>query len=210
MEDIQIRQINKGDLKDARRFAAEGMNMSNYVSNKLELYLYSLYILYLELSKSTVALGAYYKGKLVGFLFARFKGEALIFKDWKYSLLVGLGEKIINLSAQSQMAEMYDKANKEMFDRLTNENPDGEITFFATDPKLNGRGVGSRLLKALEDHRRGRLVYLYTDSECNYPFYLKRGFNIFDSKEILMEAPDGELPLTCYIMTKKFIEDEDR
>lgn len=173
MGDIQIRQIDKGDLKYARKFAAEGMNMTNYVSNKLELYLYSLYVLYLELSKSTVALGAYYKGKLVGFLFARFKGETPIFKNWKYSFITSLGEKIINLSPQNEMAEMYD--------RLTNEKPDGEITFFAANPKLSGRGVGSRLLKVLEDHRRGRLVYLYTDSECNYPFYLKRGFNIFDS-----------------------------
>ena len=58
----------KKDFNKARKFAIEGMNLNWYTSNKLELYLYSKYFWYLEISKATKALGAYIDNELVGVL----------------------------------------------------------------------------------------------------------------------------------------------
>lgn len=203
MEKIQIRQIRKKDLNQARKFAVDGMNLSQYISNKMELYLYSKYVLYLELSKSTITLGAYLGDQLVGFLFARFKGESPVFDNWGQKFYVRLAEKLIALSGHEEKANTYDQANKEMFTKFSAVQPDGEITFFAVDPELKGKRIGSFLLSELEHHQQGKQVYLYTDSMCNYPFYLKKGFEIFDDKDIVMPSGNRDIALTCYLMYKK-------
>ena len=57
-----------------------------------------------------------------------------------------------------------------------NNKVDGEINFFAVDPTIKGKGIGSLLLKELEKQEKDKLIYLYTDSGSTYQFYLHRGF----------------------------------
>ena len=59
-----------------------------------------------------------------------------------------------------------------------NNDPDGEIRFFAVDPNLKGKGIGTLLLKHLENIEKGKKVFLYTDSGCIISF-----MNIGDLKE---------------------------
>ena len=146
MDTIEIKQISINDLEQARKFAEQGMHLDWYVNNSLELFLYSKYVLYLELSKSTVALGAYLGERLVGFLFARFKNE---------------------------------------------------------DPELKGKRIGTLLLEKLVSLKRGKTIYLYTDSGSTYQFYLHRGFEIFSQKEVNMTVNKKEITLTCFLMYKQ-------
>lgn len=206
MDSIQIKEIKPTDLKQARKFAAEGMNLFWYVSNQLELYFYSRYVLYHELSKSTIALGAYSGDRLVGFIFARFKNEPVIFKSlWSFwhKVFEGMVSIGIKLAGYTKSSNTYDIANKEMFDNFLPQKPDGEITFFAVDPTLKGKKIGSRLLEKLESENKGKLIYLYTDTGSTYQFYLHRGFEIFEERELLIPTKKSNVKLTCFLMSKK-------
>jgi hypothetical protein len=86
--DIEIRQIKKNDFNIARKFAIEGMHLSWYASNKFELYIYSKYFWYLEISKATKALGAYMENKLVGILLTDIKNVSKLYKSMWYRLFV--------------------------------------------------------------------------------------------------------------------------
>ena len=64
---------------------------------------------------------------------------------------------------------IYMEANKDIFNEFKkNNDPDGEIRFFAVDPNLKGKGIGTLLLKHLENIEKGKKVFLYTDSSCTY------------------------------------------
>lgn len=73
------------------------------------------------------------------------------------------------------------------------------MIFLAADPDNSRKGVGSLLLEELERRESGKEIFLYTDSNCTYQFYEKRGFERAAEKEILMELPDGDAPLICII-----------
>ena len=66
--DIIIKQLRKKDFNSARKFAIEGMHLTWYTKNKFELYFYSKYFWYLEISRATRAFGAYLGDNLVGVL----------------------------------------------------------------------------------------------------------------------------------------------
>ena len=203
MDKIKIRRIDVSDLKKARKFAATGMHLNRYVNNSFELYLYSKYVLYLELSKSTLALGAYMGKQLVGFLFAQFENEAAAIHSWRQQLFVSIGSSVIQLSGHNENSTAYDKANREMFQAFSKQKYDGEITFFAVDPELNGKGIGTLLLEELRAQKSGKTIYLYTDSGSTYQFYLHRGFEIFKQKKITINTVKKELELTCFLMSKR-------
>lgn len=179
------------------------MHLSWYVSNQLELYLYSKYVLELELSKSTLALGAYDKGRLVGFLFAQFKNEPKVWTSWPQQLFLKAADKIIDWAGYRDTSDVYDQANQEMLANFTPQQPDGELTFFAVDPRLTGKKIGTRLLARLEEMKRGQLIYLYTDSGSTYQFYLRRGFEVFEQRELELPTATGKVPLTCFLMSRK-------
>ncbi len=208
MTHIEIKQIRLKDLNKARRFAVDGMHLSRYVNNKIELYLYSKYVVYLEFSKSTTVLGAYLDNKLVGFLFCRFKDKPAIYTPRRYKIYCKLFSKLMDFFGYQSANSLYDNANKEMLERfmVNNNNPDGEITFFAVDSKIKGKGIGTLLLNNLIKRNKNKLVYLFSDSGSTYQFYLHRGFEESGKKEVTIPFSKGkEVPLTCYLFSKKLL-----
>ena len=98
---------------------------------------------------------------------------------------------------------MYAQANREMFARYRETHtPDGEITFFAVDPRLEGQGVGTLLLGELARREKGKQFYLYTDSGCTYQFYDRRGFERAGERGIVMELGGKRVPLRCFLYCK--------
>jgi GNAT superfamily N-acetyltransferase len=141
--------------------------------------------------------------KLVGILLADMNNEPEIFKSIKYKLFTGIIGFIIN-SFYKNASNTYDKANATMLEYFKSEyNPDGEINFFAVDPDMNGRGIGTLLLNELEKQEKGKLVYLYTDSGSIYQFYIHRGFNESSKTDIKLEINKKEIDLTCYLFSKR-------
>lgn len=98
----------------------------------------------------------------------------------------------------------YNNANKEMIASFKQEHqPDGEINFFGVDPKINGKGIGSKLLDALEKKEKGKLLYLYIDSGCTYQFYEHRGFERIAERAIILSIHGKDIPLTSFLYSKR-------
>lgn len=55
------------------------------------------------------------------------------------------------------------------------------------DPEFQGMGIGSKFLEYWEGYireRGGREIVFFTNSRKNLEFYLKRGYEVFDEREI--------------------------
>lgn len=204
MTKIQIKEFNPTDLEKVRQFATTGMQFDKYIENKFALYFYGKIVAEMELKNSTIALGAYLENKLVGFIFARVNFQRLKYSTLKRNLTVNLGNKLINLFDNDDMAKTYDQANQRMLKQFMKNKPDGEITFFAVDSNIKHQGIGTQLLEALENKLQNQLIYVFTDSNCDYQFYLKRGFKIFDQIDVTLDEKDST-PLTCFLLYKNIL-----
>lgn len=202
MNEIKIKEFDTKDLEKVRQFAVTGMKFDKYVENKFALYFYSKIVAEMELKNSTIALGAYLEDRLVGFIFARINFQKLKYSNLKRDLTVNFGNKLINLFDNDDMAITYDKANQTMLRKFMKNKPNGEITFFAVDSTIKHHGIGTHLLKALENKLHDHLIYVFTDSNCDYQFYLKKGFEVFDQVDVTLDSND-QTPLTCFLLYKK-------
>lgn len=201
---IVIKQLRKQDFNRAGEFAIEGMHLSWYATNKIELYLYSKYFWYLEITKATKAIGAYMDDRLVGVLLADMKDEPKIFTSTFYNAFIKVVIFFINLFYKN-VSSVYDKANIQMLKEFKeSNNPDGEINYFAVDPDIKGKGIGTLLLNELEKYAKGKLIYLYTDSGSTYQFYQHRGFKEAVKRSIILEIHKREIPLNCFLFCKLF------
>ncbi len=200
--DVKIEPLRKKDFNAAREFATEGMNLDWFTNNDRELYVYSRHYFYYELIKATVALGAYDGDTLVGFLLADMNDQPKVFRSFRYRLFVRIVTFIID-SAYKDASVPYDEANEEMVGAYKASHPlDGELSFFAVDPKAMGNGIGTLLLNELASLHKGKHIYLFTDSGCTYSFYPRRGFAEVGRKEITLNNHGKVTPLTCFLFSK--------
>lgn len=201
--EITIKNLAKRDFSKVIDFAIEGMNFNRYVDNKLALRLYGRYFLYLELERATQVIAAYIGNKLVGILMADMKNKSKSFSSFWRSLYVKVFKSIMAIAVKGG-ADIYDEANKVMLGKyLKSAKPDGEICFLAADPTIQGKGIGTQLLNELTKREKGKLIYLYTDSNCTYQFYENKGFERSEEQEIKMELGWKTVPLTCLLYSKQ-------
>ena len=197
---ILIKQLNKKDFNAIRKFAVTGMNLEWYTNNKLETFLYSHYMFSLELMKATKAIGAYIDNRPVGVLLVNIFGDIKVYESFWRNLFIKLGNLIMMLYEASNV---YGKINKELLaDFMKTHKPDGELNFFVVDPEITGKGIGSLLLKQLEQDENGKLIYLYSDSGATHEFYLRRGFQESGKHEAILKRNSKEVFLTCYLYSK--------
>ncbi|MCR4611083.1 MAG: GNAT family N-acetyltransferase [Lachnospiraceae bacterium] len=200
---IRIRELRKKDYQKACDFAQVGMHFEWFVKNKFLLKLYTKSFWYEELNQATRAYGAYIGDRFVGVLLAEVKGEPKRYYSKlqsAYIRIVKLIEKIFAGGAE----DPYDLANQRMYrSYCKNNSPDVQICFLAADPNCKIRGIGSKLLSALESDLAGKQIYLYTDNSCTYQFYEKRGFTREENRDILIKYGKKEIPLQCFLYSKK-------
>ena len=198
--DIIVKKLDKKDFNAVRKFAITGMNLEWYTTNKLETYLYSQYMLSLELMKATKALGAYIDDRPVGVLLACMTGEKKLYTSLWRRLFVCFGNFIMKFYEASNV---YMKFNKQMLTEFkTTHKPDGELNFFVVDPDITGKGIGSILLNQLEQEETGKLIYLYSDSGATHEFYIRRGFQESGKREAILKRHNKEVLLTSYLYSK--------
>ena len=77
------------------------------------------------------------------------------------------------------------------------------ILFFAVNPAVQAKGIGSRLLGELEQREKGKTLYLYTDDACTYSFYERRGFTRSGEKDIVLDFKSQKVPLKCFLYSKR-------
>jgi len=200
--DIVIKQLAKKDFNHARKFAIKGMHLDWYTNNKVELYLYSKYFWSLEIDKATNAYGAYLGDKLVGVLLADMVKAKQLFPSWQRKVFIKFSQWIVG-KFYGKMSGQYDQVNIEMLAEYQKTHIiDGELNFFAVDPNILGKGLGTQLLERFNTEESGKSIYLYTDSGSTYQFYFHRGFSIAGQREVTLEKGDKIVPLTCYLLTK--------
>lgn len=200
--DIVIQPLRKKDFTAARRFAIDGMHLNWYAREGLEMYLYSKYFWCLEISRATRALGAFMGDALVGLLLVDINSQPKVFNSFWYRLFVRFASFIINIGYKDA-SSAYDNANKEILEAYKkNHVTDGELNFFAVDPSIKGKGLGTLLLNELERLEKGKHIYLFTDSGSTYQFYSHRGFDEVGRKDIELEIHGKEVPLTCLLFSK--------
>lgn len=201
--DIVIRNIEKKDFSIIRKFASQGMQFNMYTENRAELYFYSKYFWYLELNRATQVLAAYMEDRLAGVLLADMKGEPKAAVSLWRKFYVGFVEWVMRIGYKGA-EDTYDKANQEMLAQFkTKYQPDGELNFFAVDPALNGKGIGSKLLNELERRETGKLIYLFTNTGCAYRFYDRKGFERSDIRKIDIAVHGRKIPHDCFLYSKR-------
>lgn len=195
--------MKESDFEKAIQFAIQGMHFDKYTENPKELYLYGKYFLYLELHRATQILAAYRGDTLVGVLMADRKGEPKAYYSFRKKMYVKIADVIMKLALKHGNMS-YDQANAQMLrNYLKRADPDGEICFLAADPAFQGKGIGSRLLEEFSRRNRGKLIYLYTDDNCTYQFYDRKGFEKSEEIKIEIEIHGKNVPLTCYLYSKE-------
>lgn len=199
--EIVIKEIRKKDYKKAIQYAIEGMQFNRYSNNKIFLNLYGRYFWYLELTNSTQIISAYMGDELVGVLLANVEGEKK-YKSFSKSLYIKIYSFFQNILYKEGVG-MYNEANKEMFEKYKNtNNPNGEIKFFAVNPNIKGKGIGSKILEEFERREKGKQFFLFTDEGCSYQFYEHRGFERVGEKDILLDLNDRKVNFKCFLYSK--------
>jgi len=178
---IELTELRRKDFGRAIDFAITGMHFERYTSNKMALRLYGRYFLYMEMGRATQVIAAYEDDELVGLIMAAMEGEPRRYRTPWRDLYVGLvGFVMTHLLSGS--SSPYDSANHAMLDEYRRRGTtDGEICFLAADPNTQGKGIGSRLLAELERRERGKMIHLFTDSNCTWQFYEHKGFTAWAS-----------------------------
>lgn len=153
-------------------------------------------------TNATQVIAAYDGDELLGVLVADMKDEPKPNKSfWKsiYIRLVDFAQKAFFGGGVMP----YNDANKEMFVSYTKQYvPDGEIRFLAANPDNKVKGVGTFLLNELKNRETGKEIYLFTDTNCTYQFYERRGFERIGEKEIVLEL-SGDVDLKCLLYRKR-------
>jgi len=201
MEIVIKEIIRKKDYKKAIRYAIEGMQFNRYLNNKILLNLYGRYFWYLELTNSTQIISAYIGDELVGVLLANINGERK-YKSFYKSLYVKIFNFFQNILYKEGVG-IYNETNREMFEKYkNNNNPNGEIKFFAVNPNIKGKGIGSKILEVFERKEKGKQIFLFTDEGCSYQFYEHRGFERVGEKDILLDLNDRKVNFKCFLYSK--------
>lgn len=150
--------------------------------------------------EATRVLAAYEGDELRGVLLAEMKGEPKAM----YSLLDDLKQRWFYFYVQTFLHEDWktdDDVDEQLFERFRKEyDPDGHILLLLADPAILKKGIGRFLITEFEKQYPGKLVYLYTDSDCSWPFYDRLGYIRYAEQEAVYdeEGSPGILKMLYY------------
>lgn len=199
---MEIKELRKKDWGKVIKYAIKGMHFDEYLKNNFLLKAYGRYFWYLEYTNATQVIAAYEGDELLGVLVVDMKDKPKLNKSLLKSIYIGLVDFIQKLFFGGGVMP-YNDANKEMFVEYKKEySPDGEIRFLAANPDSKTKGVGTFLLNELIKREQGKEIYLFTDTNCTYQFYEKRGFERIGEKEIVLEL-SGDVNLKCLLYRKQ-------
>lgn len=202
--EINMKQLAGKDYRKIINFAIEGMNFNSYFKRSFAVHLFGRYFFYKELERSTQVIAAYMGDQVVGVVMVAMKDEAKLPSSLWRRFYVNTYRKAMKLLAKNE-GSIYDQTNEEMLASFRQQaKPDGEICFLAADPNIQGKGIGSKLLKAVEKSAKGQLLYLYTDDDCSYQFYDYKGFDRSEQRTITFGSGNDATPLKCFLYSKRF------
>ena len=199
---MQIKELNKKDFKKAIQYAIRGMRFDEYLKSNFILQAYGRYFWYLEYTNATQVIAAYDQDILLGVLLADMRNEPKPYRSFWKELYVKITDVVQNILFRGGVMP-YNEANNAMYAKYAaSHTPDGEIRFLAANPDSRLKGIGTFLLDELKRREAGKEIYLFTDTNCTYQFYERRGFERAGEKEIVLELSD-DINLKCLLYRKK-------
>ncbi len=194
---LSFRDLRREDYRRAIEFACVGMQFDKYVDDERACRLYGRLFLYEELLGASQVIAAYDGDRLEGLLLANMRGESKACSSWAMRRFAAAGKRLVE-AAETPYRLSCAKMLVELEKGIA---LDGEIGFLASDPDAWGNGIGSALVSELARREKGKLIYLFTDSNCTYQFYDHKGFA--RRQEQRVERGEGWGPFNCYLYTKR-------
>ena len=196
MDQIDYRKVREEDYERLEELIRNTWGSKNKYPEKIERARRkaSLYHYLSEQNYSCVAVRA---GEVVGVLLGR--SERLPYYKNKlrdlFPLLINraklalsrLGRRIL----RNNLAEA--RADRQLL-RSAKREFDGELVLFVTDGAMQGRGIGTALLRRFYEFLRqnsSRSFYLFTDTACNFGFYQRKGYRRIAEKRVHYHTPKG-------------------
>lgn len=202
MSKLEIKPLKKSDYQKCIQFAKKGMHFDKYTKNPIGLELYSRYFWYNELISATKIYAAYQGEQLAGVLLLNEFGKRKPYATFSKRLFVKIMEKLVH---NFDRANPYDDMNQTMLaDYRKHYTPKAEINYLAADPDNQTKGIGTFLLEQIARDFVGREIYLFTDTDCSYQFYDRRGFERYREATIRYRHGEKFVPLTCFLYRRKF------
>ncbi|MDO4276850.1 MAG: GNAT family N-acetyltransferase [Eubacteriales bacterium] len=177
-EEITLRQFLPEDSAALETIIRETWNYDQLCSPKTAARLAKVY-LYSCLTNQTFTQVALYKGVPVGIIMGKNNSTHkcpvnLRLKQFFSVISLYISREGRNVSNIFKNVSTIDK-------ELLQKSPltyDGEVAFFAVSPRYRGKGIGKILFNSLLEYMRSEnihIIYLYTDTTCNYAFYEYQG-----------------------------------
>lgn len=181
------------DLNDLIKLTKEATNLSRFVKEE-DLTSYSLLFVLNDILASTFVLGAYHDSSLVGLITINAFNKNKIFKNDKNieELAKNLNIKFSNYNFLNNN-HIYRETVLDLLNE-TNIKFESEISLFVVDSSYRKEGIGKYLLTEALNYLKDyniKNVFLSSDSECNYKYYLKYGFQILKDKMIRYKNEDS-------------------
>ena len=198
---VEIRYFDPADdLDEAERFAPVGVRLEPGNENTFEAWTAGRDAMCEALVRATHFYGAYYQGRLAGFLLAERKGERRPYQISRYTFFHWLYKRI-HRELHGSEAVWFEEAKSEVVSSVT-PVPTAEILLFATDPELMGRGIGTKLLQTFESDYKGERVVAAVDGATDTAFFDRHGYVEAGSKTVSEALRPGDTEIRCRVFMK--------
>ena len=165
---LQFRAMQDGDLDALTRLVERVWEMDSMCGgHETGWYMAREYLLK-TFSHSTSVQIALWEQKVAGFLALDDKSRPSPIRLDRMEIPQELHTKEIE-TMRARMAE-YDQLCARLL-KASGRPFDGEITLFAVEPSLQGKGIGTALFEWARAYFDRKEFFLYTDTGCNYSFY---------------------------------------
>lgn len=205
MEQFIYRNIRKNDYAAIKNLINSVWHFERFATNErirkdiLEIYWMNC------LREQTFARVVEYQGEVVGILLGRSESE---YKRFKMSInACAIIWRIIRLCFSEEARHTtkgyrnFSRAYQELIENRIQEF-DGELVLFIVDQNYRAKGIGKKLIELFFQYMKQtqtKCIYLYTDTECNYGFYDKQGFEKVDERWIDVENLIGKQQMGVYL-----------
>lgn len=205
MKQLIYRNIKKSDYPTIKELINSAWHFERFATNEkirediLEIYLRNC------LKEQTFTRVVEDEGKVVGILVGRSENEYKKFRMSTHDLPIIW--HIIKLCFSEEARQTtkgyrsFSKAYRELIENRVQEF-DGELVLFIVDESYRGQGMGKKLTTLFFEYMKQtqtKHIYLYTDTECNYGFYDKQGFEKVDERWIEVENLAGKQKMGVYL-----------
>ena len=171
---IIFRPIIKKDYLAIEKIIREAWHYDEFCTSKIAKLLSKIFLSSC-LSNQTFTLVALLKEQPIGIIM----GKNIKKHKCPFKYRVKQGFNIFNLLIRKEgrkTAKIFKAVNNidKVLLQQTNQDYQGELSFFAIDAQYRGLGLGKELFNLLISYMQEQQInrfYLYTDTSCNYHFY---------------------------------------